>query len=632
MFRKLLKGVLVTAAMVMAGAAWAKLPPPPVNQNLGIPDGAFSTMTAETCLGCHGDPANAPAPVKIGYLPDRHHLRVGTPIDPDYSASPYPNPELTHTCFTCHEVDVVDDPNSPDGQKKVVNIGKEKSDPNFRNCMRCHEQKTNAAGILEATVHHLTDKAQRKQCHACHGSLINDPTDDHRIPDPDNSENAARHCGSVPADGDRNFYDISIITPWPGDYYDNPSFDWKKLLNTLYADCPDYAKRYYDPEVLGGQFNINPPKYKYEVDAAGNIQAVEVPDGEPGGRRTGNCAHCHDAGENPGDAVQPNTGLAKADVGSNKNNHHATGVGRVDRGSVHSCTLCHGPGFPGGGDPDGKLNFDSTSLYSIRGCEVCHGVSTLHLIEFDGEGDGIDPGMEKPFMGHIGNTINCNGCHLNFRTGQVYQASTGLMDGNWEFGGAPATVSEISTVGAIAGTATEISIKGTSLQGPTTRLELVGTDGNIIEVPMEENDNTSAKAILPADVPADNYELYVTRGTGDKALRSLAIAFLVAPQVSIDNVSCSNGTVTITGSGFGSDYAVGSDALGVTGDGSSCSVDSWSDTQIVANCGAGTGSVTVGGLFGEASSDAACGGTDAAGRPKWWSIWSWWSSWSWSQR
>ena len=618
MFRKLLKGALLTAAVVMAGAAWAKLPPPPVNQNLGIPDGRFSSMTFETCLGCHGDPKNAPAPVKLGYLPDRHHLRVDTPIG-EYTDSPYPekSPDGTHKCATCHEVDTISDPTHPDGQ--YFRFALEPTDPQFRNCLNCHKQ-TERNGRLVATVHHLTDKAQKKLCYQCHGDLVNNAaTPDHRVPDPGNAPDPskARHCGEAAPDTDRNFYDISLITPWPGDNYKENY--WIGMLDSIYSDCPDYAKRYYDPNVLGGQFNINPPRYRYETDAAGNIQPVLVPDGVDAGRTTGNCEHCHYSGENPGDAVQPNTGLAKSDVGTNMDNHHATGVGQLDSGSIHTCSLCHAPLDP----PN----------YTIRGCELCHGISTVHAIEFDGEGDGIVPFMEKPFMGHIGNDLNCRGCHLNYRTGQTYQAS--YTDGNFRFYAQPANVTKenLSALGSVEGKAIELTIEGaSSMQGPTTRLELVGTDGEVYEIPMLENDRTSGKAIIPADLPADNYELYVTRGYKESTIRSGSIGFVVAPDISVDEVSCSAGKVTITGSGFGSTYVAGSDNMGISGDGSSCSIESWSDTRIVANCGSGTGTVTVDGLFGEASSDAACGGTDDSGRPKWWSIWSWWSSWSWSRR
>ena len=122
-------------------------------------------------------------------------------------------------------------------------------------------------------------------------------------------------------------------------------------------------------------------------------------------------------------------------------------------------------------------------------------------------------------------------------------------------------------------------------------------------------------------------------GEGNDKKRSTLINFLVSPNsVDIEEISCSDGKVTITGSGFGDIYAEGSDLNGVSGSDENCTIESWSDSKIVASCGAGTGDVTVRSVFGENTADAACGGTDDAGRPKWWSIWSWWSSWSWSRR
>ena len=647
MFRKLLKGVLLTTAIVMAGAAWAKLPPPPVNQNLGIPDGRFADMTFHTCLGCHGDPANAPAPVKIGYLPDRHHLRVDTPIDMEFTAAKYPelSPDGTHKCITCHKIDWVVDASRPLGG--YFQFAEEPTSPQFRDCLTCHKQKKNESGDLIATVHHLTDKAQKKLCYQCHGSLVNNATDDHRIPDP--TADKARNCHKVdpeaidpsnPVSTERNNYNISIVTPWPGDNYDDPA--WKAVLRDFYSDCPEIAEIYLEE---GGQFQINPPRYRYETDASGNITPVLVPDGDSGGRRTGNCEHCHFAGENPGNDVQPNTGLAKNDIGTNMTNHHSTGVGQPGSGSVHSCDLCHSPSNP----PD----------YAIRGCEVCHAISTVHAIEYDANGDGIDPGNEVPFMGHIGNDLNCRGCHLNYRTGEVFQAS--------EFGALPGyqgpipNVVALSTDGMIAGTATDLSITGSGFYAAVDtgmgiaeaipRVELVGSDGTVTEIALDRADvtETSIDVTIPASLKPDTYELYVVKGSytegqegRDYSQRSGTRPFVVAPNAGIDAVSCSGGKVTITGSGFGSmltkdkdgnvGYVDGMGLVGVSGDGSDCSIESWSDTQIVANCGSGTGSVTVDSLFGEASADAACGGTDDAGRPKWWSIWSWWSSWSWSRR
>ena len=606
-------------------------------------------MTFHTCLGCHGDPANAPAPVKIGYLPDRHHLRVDTPIDPDYSASPYPelSPDGNHKCITCHKVDWIVDASRPLGG--YFSFAEEPSSPKFRDCLNCHKQKKNEKGQLIATVHHLTDKAQKKLCYLCHGSRVNNATDDHRVPDPEAP--GARNCHKVdptaidpdnPVSTERNNYNISLITPWPGDNYNDTA--WKDVLRTFYKDCPEIAEVYLEE---GGQFQINPPRYRYEMDASGNIQAILVPDGVEGGRRTGNCEHCHFSGENPGDAVQPNTGLAKDDIGTNMSNHHSTGVGQPGSGSVHSCDLCHSPANP----PD----------YAIRGCERCHAISTLHAIEFDANGDGVDPGNETPFMGHIGNDLNCRGCHLNFRTGKTFQGQASVFGSLPDYSGPIPDVTSISASGAVAGTATDLHITGTGFYAAVDtgmgvaeaipHIELVDSNGAVTEIDLDRADvtETSIDVTIPATLKPDTYELYVvkghyTEGQGgvDYSQRSGTIPFVVSPVAGIESVSCSGGKVTITGSGFGSlltedkkgnmGYVDATGMVGVSGDGADCSIESWSDTQIVANCGSGTGNVTVDSLFGEASADAACGGTDDAGRPKWWSIWSWWSSWSWSRR
>ncbi len=169
MIDKIVAGI--TLLLITAGSTtvWSSTPPPPVNQNLGIPDGVFNGMTMDVCGSCHFNPDTASAPVKQGYLPDRHHLRVDTPIG-EYSASPFPekSPDGTHKCTTCHAMDWVEDPSRPLGG--YFRFALEPTGAEFRNCLNCHQQKVGVA-----SVHHLTAKAQAAQCNACHGSLINDP-------------------------------------------------------------------------------------------------------------------------------------------------------------------------------------------------------------------------------------------------------------------------------------------------------------------------------------------------------------------------------------------------------------------------------------------------------------------------
>jgi hypothetical protein len=114
------------------------------------------------------------------YLPDRHHLKVGTAI-PTGSDVPNPDsngdgiPDTAYACLNCHSL--VWDP----AAFSYVLV------QNFRNCMNCHIQ------TAEATVHHKTTWAANQDCKACHGGVINNPLDGHYVPT----------------------YQPSLVTPWP---------------------------------------------------------------------------------------------------------------------------------------------------------------------------------------------------------------------------------------------------------------------------------------------------------------------------------------------------------------------------------------------------------------------------------
>jgi len=101
MFKRLL---LQLCALIVAGGmsatTLANVPAPPVNQNIGIPDGVFNDLVRENCWYCHipvrltPDDLDdigwtfAPPEVKPGVITDRHHFRVGTVIQ-DPTDSPF---------------------------------------------------------------------------------------------------------------------------------------------------------------------------------------------------------------------------------------------------------------------------------------------------------------------------------------------------------------------------------------------------------------------------------------------------------------------------------------------------------------------------------------------------------------
>lgn len=127
--------VYVTASFVLVllvNLAIALIPPPPVNQNIGIYDTIFSDFNESECRECHSSG-----------LVDRHHLLV---------------PNEGFGCMDCHEVN--------------------EGGLNFtRDCLVCHL----------SSPHHETEAAENLMCSHCHGSLVDDPGDGHEIPTYDKS-------------------------------------------------------------------------------------------------------------------------------------------------------------------------------------------------------------------------------------------------------------------------------------------------------------------------------------------------------------------------------------------------------------------------------------------------------------
>jgi hypothetical protein len=125
-------------ALSFASAAWADIPAPPVNQDIGMFDSSIGDVTEADCRVCHNSG-----------VPDRHHMLYGDPIPPG-SVAPNPGADPDYVCLTCH-------------------------DENFtvvRDCTVCHT----------SSPHHTTAAADSGDCQFCHGSLVDNIGDGHYIP------------------------------------------------------------------------------------------------------------------------------------------------------------------------------------------------------------------------------------------------------------------------------------------------------------------------------------------------------------------------------------------------------------------------------------------------------------------
>ncbi|WP_306535952.1 IPT/TIG domain-containing protein [Geobacter sp.] len=136
----LLSAALTVTTLLGAAVIWANVPPPPVNQTIGIFDTQFGQLTRPDCLTA------APCHVSDEILVPRHHNLVETE---------------GKQCLDCHRL--VQDPNTG-----IFGFA------DFRNCLQ--------VGCHISSPHHVTTQAQQQNCQACHGSLIDNPGDGHFIP------------------------------------------------------------------------------------------------------------------------------------------------------------------------------------------------------------------------------------------------------------------------------------------------------------------------------------------------------------------------------------------------------------------------------------------------------------------
>lgn len=537
--------LLLSFALIFAMTIWAAVPPPPVNQEIGFFETRFNNLTEPECRACHNQNPPDGIPVNPTYLPDRHHLLVGTLIPtptvvPNRDADGDGLNDTTFKCLNCHSM-------VWDGSAWVM-------DQNFRDCMSCHHQ---LYGDHHGwSPHHSTPLAQADKnndgirdtnangepltyCSECHGSLVTDLGDGHSIPT----------------------YIPSLVTPWRSD------------------------KPNGDPTTVNSR-----------------------------GTQAGNCNFCHDSG----------THTDGREIVYNLLSHHGAGFFGGYSGSG-PCFWCHNIN-----PVDNSIIKDA---YSIRKCEGCHGVQSLHNIQVDSNAPAnigtIVPGQEYPYYGHIGSNDDCWGCH-GFSSQTASAPYSGPM---------VPYITNVSQTVVNAGQDTILTIRGVAftnnVQGPdgpitlTSNVILEAVDGTITTLIPDKITQSVMDVTIPFWINSGRYNLKAQKASQ----LSNRTVILLKPQTTINSAICNiNGNITITGSAFvdylkavDSGTSVNGTFPVTTGKGKNMVVTniiktgeviSWTNTEIKAVFSSCPSTVGVSSVFGTASAAVSNGNENNRGKKK----------------
>jgi len=262
------------------------------------------------------------------------------------------------------------------------------------------------------------------------------------------------------------------------------------------------------------------------------------------GKKWGGCEACHE----PDNTATPA-------IYSNPDTHHNLGNLSLE------CDMCHG-------------NSDE-DLLNIRKCEECHGVKSLHNIQYDYTSTKGEFGY-----GHVGDNWDCTGCHAWYVAYSNAPQTGPIIPG----------IDQVSPTRIVAGEVTVVTITGTNFLNTvggtnyTSNVVIDTGEGNITLAPDSITDS-EIKVTFPA-LDSGLYGLYVVKSE----MRSKLVTITVAPPVTIDSATIEGDNVVISGAGFGEYDSSYDEYLGVTVESGTvagavdCTIVSWSDTEIVVNC------------------------------------------------
>lgn len=274
-------GLAVTVVLGAVAINWAKVPPPPVNQTLGIYDTQFGQLSRPDCLTA------APCHVSDEILVPRHHNLIDT---------------KGKQCLDCHTL--VKNPTT--GIFEFAD---------FRNCLNCHS----------SSPHHITTAAENRDCKSCHGSVIDNPVGYGTPPD----------THYIPT------YAKSSVTP-NTKWKNNNASDPKNYGGCAVCHQQDLTAT---PRMILGNADTHhgtglgwPTSQTGLPKAVGNCNWCHGPTGPTTFLDIRICEQCH--GINSLHSIQVDTPNA-ANIGSVVPGKEDAGYGHI--GANSDCTGCHGP-------------------------------------------------------------------------------------------------------------------------------------------------------------------------------------------------------------------------------------------------------------------------------------------------
>ena len=506
--------LLTGASMTVLGEG--AIPPPTVNQNIGLPDTQFDLSTSGECRACHYKPYPDgivyiwPPTHVDGYLADRHHQHIGTEIAGGSEQPPFMDAwgdgveDTVYSCANCHQICG----GEPCRSYPWLDID--------WNCLSCHIVEGG-----ERTVHHDTPKAKEGECAACHGSVVR-----------------SLDAGLAPPT-----WSPTLITPWPRG---NPNGDTRIT--------------------------------------------------SPAGTHPGNCDFCHSPTGADIQIIDVFPGPIR--VFSNEDTHHGTGVLSFETseivGNEAVCNWCHLPTFPVGYTP---YPDEPLEPWAIRGCMRCHDIESLHSIQYDAAGDGVVPGLEEPFQGHVGDRDDCWGCHGNIADIVVALSATA---------GTGATTSQLDHIDALTWKEGEEFVmrlsgsgfinQGGLANGVTFRpmVQLTDSEGTATTLAPIAESVSSAYVNIPGTLPVGNYVVQIKK---DEKL-SNPMGATITPPIALESAVCYQNykVVIIRGDNLG-DYFPGgieNTETGVTADGFDAdAIYRWKAGMIAARFNGGCPSTVV---------------------------------------